>query len=171
MQECRQLSLFTEDSPANNPTQTQAYAERKKILVSSGRNLCGLLGSSGPLGSLERTLMASLGSGWTECCTIWRAVATPAGRSVFRLELSERPIEGTEFSWLPTPTATDSKGANTKAATDRSAFHGCRASVLRNYLHLLAGSPEGMTYPHPTFVERVMGFPAGYTDCGPWATP
>jgi hypothetical protein len=60
---------------------------------------------------------------------------------------------------FPTPSATDWKGAS-------------KPGQRRGQL----GDPAMQVVPaggqlNPTWVEWLMGFPLGHTDCGPWATP
>ncbi len=68
--------------------------------------------------------------------------------------------------WHPTPTKMDKKGATTvtmmQAEKKRSAY-------LRYWLHRRSPSPL-TTYPHPTFLEQVMGWPIGWTRFQPVAT-
>lgn len=165
MRVSEQLTLFTEDTHASR-FHPRALEEVKRTLVTSGRILCDSLGSSGPLGLLERMLLGTYPSAWMPCCTIWRVQRTPHGRSVFRLELSERPTADTESSWLPTPTARDSSGATNTTAVQRNRY---KRGMLRYWLHARAGFPNCTTYPHPEFLERVMGFPIGYTELKPSA--
>ena len=161
-----QLTLFTEGTPASR-FHPQALEEVKRTLVTSGRILCDSLGSSGPLGLLEKMLLGTYLSAWMPCCTTWRVQRTPHGRSVFRLELSERPTADTGSSWLPTPTARDSSGATNTTAVQRSRY---KRGMLRYWLHARAGFPSCTTYPHPEFLEQVMGFPTGHTELKPSAT-
>lgn len=161
-----QLTLFTEGTPASR-FHPQVLEEVQKTLVTSGHILCDSLGNSGPLGLLERMLLGTYPSAWMPCCTIWRVQRTPHGRSVFRLELSERPTADTESSWLPTPTARDSSGATNTTAVQRNRY---KRGMLRYWLHARAGFPNCTTYPHPEFLEQLMGFPIGHTELKPSGT-
>jgi DNA (cytosine-5)-methyltransferase 1 len=73
-------------------------------------------------------------------------------------------IGGAASGYLPTPKASaDAKGS------PRNRFFGsntCRSN-LREFLR---DGPDDPIYPHPSFVERVMGFPIGHTDLNPSAT-
>ena len=60
---------------------------------------------------------------------------------------------------FPTPSATDWKGAS-KPGQRRGQLGGPARQVV----------PAGGQM-NPTWVEWLMGFPLGHTDCGPWATP
>lgn len=68
----------------------------------------------------------------------------------------------------PTPTASDYKGAS----------QGCRKirdkeiSMLRYFLHYHFAKPHQKTsYPHPTLLEKMMGYPIGHTELKPLGTP
>lgn len=68
--------------------------------------------------------------------------------------------------WHPTPTKMDKKGATTftmmQAEKKRSAY-------LRYWLHRRSPT-HSTTYPHPTFLEMVMGWPIGWTRFQPVET-
>lgn len=55
----------------------------------------------------------------------------------------------------PTPTATDWKGSTGK---------GSRKGTLAERLATLCEADGKTVYPHPEFVEALMGFPVGWTD-------
>ena len=83
-QDCEQLTLFQEDSPASRSA-APGSAEAVKMTVSSGLKCCGLSRKSGQLGLLEKTLLGA--STWrsTRCFLTWKVSATPAKRLLFRL--------------------------------------------------------------------------------------
>lgn len=69
---------------------------------------------------------------------------------------------------LPTPTASDHKGAS----------RGCKKiknkelSMLRYYLFYHYAPPQAKTsYPNPLLLERMMGYPTGHTELKPLETP
>jgi hypothetical protein len=62
--------------------------------------------------------------------------------------------------WHPTPTKCDHLGATTNACTRRDGR--TRTCQLRYWLHARS-QRAGTTYPHPTFLEAVMGWPSGWT--------
>lgn len=66
-------------------------------------------------------------------------------------------------SLIPTPTARDWKGASGNENLDRSR--------LTTYLHHSGGPTTNTSYPHPSFVEAMMGFPEGWTDLDHSETP
>ena len=66
-------------------------------------------------------------------------------------------------SLLPTPTASDCKGATNNCKRIKEG----NVSYLRYYLHFHLNPSSVTSYPHPSFVERMMGYPIGHTDLGP----
>ena len=79
--------------------------------------------------------------------------------AVFALPMSEQYIPEKGLQLLPTPTATDYKGG---AIRKRKEF---QMSCLRHYLHFFFhGTDRRTTYPHPAFVEKMMGFPKDWSN-------
>lgn len=105
-QDCEQLTLFPADSPAS-PFLSPGSAEARRMTVTSGLKCLELYKSSGPLGSLVRTLLAS--SAWrsTRCFLTWKVSATPAKRLLFRLVPSTPRTGETGARLWPTATASD----------------------------------------------------------------
>lgn len=97
-----QLTLFAEDTPAS-PFPQPGSAEARRMTATSGRNLIGSWLNSGPLGSLERTLLGT--SAWASmtCFLTWRDKVTPAGRLLFQLAPSTPRTGVTGAGLLPTP--------------------------------------------------------------------
>ena len=118
-QECEQLTLFQEDSPASR-FPLPGSVEAARMTVTSGQKCSELYANSGPAGSLVRTLLES--SIWrsTRCTLTWKTRVTPPKRLLFRLAASTRRTGGTEYvSWagndqraiyfIPTPRAQNIK--------------------------------------------------------------
>ena len=107
-QECEQLTLFQEDSPASRSA-LPGSEEARKMTVTSGLKCLELYQNSGPLGSLVRMLLGS--SIWrsTRCTLTWKTKVTPCKRLLFRLVPSTRRTGGTDARLLPTVTAQDYK--------------------------------------------------------------
>lgn len=110
-QDLEPSQYYQEDFLASHSLQPGS-AEASTMTATSGRKCCELYRKSGPLGSLVRTLLES--SAWrsTRCYLTWKASATPAKRLLFRLVPSTPRTEGIGRRYWPTPTARDSKGAN-----------------------------------------------------------
>ena len=146
-----------------NPTQAQEGDWVTKMTAPSGRNIFALSKSVGPLGWLERMLLES--STWrsTECLPIWRASATPQGRLIFQLAPLERRTKEGGFSLLPTPQASDNRNRGTLGRTP---------SVTRRMQNgkqlMLSMLFDGEMCPH--CVEKMMGFPAGWSGLKPSET-
>ncbi len=161
-QDSGQLRLFPEDTLASLSV-TPGSEEARKMTATSGRIFFPLLANSGPLGACLRTLLGTSRWGSTVCFLTWKASATPRKRSLFRLVPSAPHKGGTGFGFYPTPTVADAKGVSTKSC-HRKRRGGEMRHGLRYYLHREAGYPNGTHYPHPGFVEALMGFPAGWTE-------
>lgn len=63
---------------------------------------------------------------------------------------------GKEYGLLPTPTKRMWKGASPNRKVT--------GSRLEQYLYLNHGGKGKNYYPHPAFVEQMMGFPKGWTE-------
>ena len=100
-QDCGQLMLFQEDSPASHLV-LPGSDEARKMTATSGLKCLELSRNSGPLGSLARMLLGS--STWrsTRCYLTWKVSATPAKRLLFRLAPSMPRTEGTGSPLWPT---------------------------------------------------------------------
>lgn len=111
-QECEQLTLFREDSPASRSV-LPGSEEARKMTVTSGLKCLELYRNSGPLGSLVRMLLGS--SIWrsTRCTLTWKTKVTPSKRLLFRLVPLTPRIGGTDAPLWPTVT-TDSATQRTK---------------------------------------------------------
>ena len=104
-QECEQLTLFQEASPASRSALPGSEEERR-MTVTSGLKCLELYQNSGPLGLLVRTLLES--SIWrsTRCTLTWKTKVTPSKHLLFRLVPSMPRTGATDAQlWLGTPTA------------------------------------------------------------------
>ena len=136
-----------------------------------GRTYIGSPVPEGPLSSWENRLrerLATIGS--TESALIWRAKATPAGRSISRLSPSTRHNNGTGCigSPWPTPTVADVQGG-------RKARSGARADEpLLNGLMTWStprASDGEKGGPNMSFGAGGMPLPAQMHKASPWVTP
>lgn len=98
-----QLTLFAADTHAS-PSPLPGSAEARKMTAISGRSLVGSWLNSGPLGSLERTLLGTSAWGSTTCFLTWRDKVTPAGRLLFQLAPSASSTDEIDAGLWPTPT-------------------------------------------------------------------
>lgn len=112
--------LDSQDGPKiANSGQARRRASRSPSQASSlGRMIAGTYGpttfdSSQPVGPLSSWVsrlqqrLARIGS--TECMLTWKESATPAGRQLFRLVPSTRPIDVTGCGLWPTPVASEAR--------------------------------------------------------------
>ena len=192
-----------------------ASEKARKTTVISGRKCLEWCRNSGPLGSLERMLLAS--SVWHSmtCLLTWSVRVTPAGRSFFRLRASVPRTCEIGYSLWPTPHANCHTGAGehgtggpnlqtavlqmvpTPCAQDAknstlppSQLHRdtVPGALIRGMFYTptsVSGNQNGRIdewggshnpyrgekgkchpqYLNPEFVEWLMGFPIGWTDC------
>ena len=119
-QDCGQLTLFQEDSPASHFL-SPGSGEARKMTVTSGLKCSGLSKSSGRLGLLEKMLLGS--SIWrsTLCYLTWKPKATPAGRLWFQLVASTPRTGGTGSQLWATPNTMDGLPQRSPDALKRQA--------------------------------------------------
>jgi hypothetical protein len=92
-------------APPASPSPSPEKVKRRKTSATSGPSSLSLSAPVGPLSSWENRLRQRLERiGSTECVLTWKASATPAGRPLFRLVPSMRPIEEIASGLWPTPT-------------------------------------------------------------------
>lgn len=191
-QDCEQLTLFPADSPAS-PFLSPGSEEARRTTVTSGLKCCALSRSSGPLGSLVRTLLVS--SAWrsTRCLLTWKVSATPARRLLYRLVPSMPLTGGTDVRLWPTVCATEARqglqirrpgkeGVQQSLSTAVRMWPTPKARDAKDTTRL---PPSRLADPgkdslvqrvgreiqkenggqlNPTWVEWLMGFPIGWTD-------
>lgn len=92
------------DIPAS-PSRLPGSDEAIKMTDTSGRKCLGLSKLSGPAGSLERMLLATSLWASTRCYLTWKAQATPAGATLYRLSPQMPRTDETGSGLLHTPTA------------------------------------------------------------------
>lgn len=185
-QDCEQLTLFREDSPASHLV-LPGSEEAQKMTVTSGQKCLELYKKLRPVGLLAKMLLGS--SAWhsTRCFLTWKASATPAKRLYFRLVPSTPRTDVTGALLWPTPAARDYKGSNsmehltresgngnhrdqlakavkfwpTPVASDANGTHGGNMHGSLRTAVSLSGE-RGLL--NPTWVEWLMGFPIGWTE-------
>ncbi len=104
--------------------------EAREMTAGSGRLAATYSKTSGPLGSLVKTLLGTSVWGSTACWLTWKASATPSNRLLFQLVALE-PGKGVAESGL-LPTLTVSGNSNRKGASKKA------ADGLRTRVSLLA---------------------------------
>lgn len=177
MLENSQQKLFTEtELPKSTLSQEASHAktlalqETKRELAQTqeadyGQNVNVLLAKYDPISQSLRTSQTCFlaqakneGDGLAEYSATWPKSGMMRNGMIYQLHTLEHGTGGAEFGYLPTPTTTaDSKGAPKNRFYNSPTCRSNLREVLRN-------GPDDPIYPHPTFVERLMGFPIGHTD-------
>ena len=94
------------DTPAS-PSRLPGSDVAVKMTDISGQKCLGLSKLSGPAGSLEKMLLATSLWASTRCYLTWKAQATPAGATLFRLSPQMPDTDATESGLWPTAVAYD----------------------------------------------------------------
>lgn len=132
----------------------------------SGRgleNCLPLLVRTSRAGACLRMLLDTSLLGSTVCSLIWKVKVTPASRPLFRLQALARCTEETEYGLLPTmwatPIARDShvSGSPETPSIIRNRDRGMLAEQA------IAAQALKRQKLNPDFVERLMGYPSGWT--------
>ncbi len=191
-----QPTLFPADSLASLYL-SPGGDEARKMTAGSGQRCLESYGRSGPLGSLLRMLLGSSTWGSPSVYLTWKVRAMKSRRYRFQLVPSEpRTDEIVSSLWL-TPSTEDHKSDGPKTmqhyldAEDGGPRPPSSAQRLRNQVamyptpvqddtgHRSAKYQQGGSalstvtggQLNPTWVEWLMGFPIGWTDCEPSETP
>lgn len=162
------LMSSLEDSPARTSATPANEQESMANAQDSGLSMHESLASY-DLGSCSwRTLQGCLDGGWEELLETWPESGMTRNGVLFRLRLSDSSIFGKESGLWPTPTVSDYKGASSGCRKIREA----EISMLRYFLHFhFAKQEQRTTYPNPTLLEAMMGYPIGHTELKPSETP
>lgn len=157
-----------------------------KMKDTSGQKCLELYEASGRDGSLPRMLLGILASVSTRLPHRWKTKTSPSGRLLFQLAPS-MPRTGAIASGLwPTPTARDHKDGTAESCKNvpvncllGRAVHfwttpcaddtGYRKEKCKQGGTLLSTQAGGSL--NPTWVEWLMGYPEGWTDCELLETP
>ena len=194
-----QLTLFAADTHASH-FPPPGSEEARKMTAISGRNLVGSWLNSGPLGSLEKTLLGTSAWASTTCFLTWKDKATPAGRLLFQLAPLGRSIVETDVGLWPTPRSCSAMAANittsaiqkaperfktfpnletamaikmwpTPTSRDHKDTGDCANVPINGLLGRSVGPSRANGSLNPTWVEWLMGFPEGWTDLKPSEMP
>lgn len=182
-----QLTLFAEGTPASLLAPLD-FAAVQKMKGTSGQRCLELYATAGHDGSLPKMLLDTLASVSTKLPHRWKLKASPSGRLLFQLAPSARRTGATGYGFLPTPkasranrsgegfgqtlteallptpAASDSKGASRDRYNGSPKSHGNLREVLRS------GPTDGI-YPNPDFVAWMMGYPIAWLGLKRSATP
>jgi hypothetical protein len=137
----------------------------------SGPRLSDLLASYDRATSSWRTSQHCLlaqakneADGLAEFSETWPSAGMMRNGKTYQRQPWALPIAENASGLLPTPTKSDAKGSPRNRWNGNEKSHGNLCEVLRD-------GPNDPIYPHPDFVEQMMGFPTGWTDLQHSATP
>ncbi len=162
---------FVEASPARTFLIPGPESESVGPGADYGRNTCESLAWYDLDSSSWRTYQGSLDGEWGEFSETWPAAGMTQNGRLFTLPMLGHPTSASDYGFLPTPCATETKDsgrANSLANCDRG------GRVLRR-LCLIARN-LGIPMPldpiriHPGFLEHQMGYPIGHTELNASAT-
>lgn len=185
MTDSQQLTLFAADFPAKIFQSPGSERESMVSAVTYGKNCADLLAVYDRATRSWRTLQTSLleneDSGLAQFSETWPRSGMMRNGIAYRLPPLVPRTSVTGFGLLPTPLATrttkSSPGygpvlleklvpqpttSNVEEA-QRQRYLGS-PSYRRNLSEHLRASADCPIYPHPEFVEALMGYPIGHTD-------
>ena len=184
-----QLTLFAAAILAS-PLALPGSDEAIKMTDTSGRKCLGLSKLSGPAGLLEKTLLATSLWASTRCYLTWKAQATPAGATLYRLSPQTPRTDETDAGLWPTPDASNRGPRSADLVVNQSTVQR-RDSGQKRGIDLQTAAklwptpiaseaktnkdirPSGKSNSltahaggslNPEWVEWLMGYPVGYTD-------
>jgi len=163
-------------SPADFPAKISRLAALSKGLERAleagyGLSALDLLAKYDPVTHSLRTSQTCLvaqvnnqADGLAEFSATWPKRGMMRNGQIYQLPTLGPGIGGAESGYLPTPTKSNAKGAA------KSRYF--RSEQSRGNLHEdLRDGPEDPIYPHPDFVELMMGFPIGWGELKRVGTP
>ena len=156
-QDCEQLTLFPEGSHASR-FPLPGSEKARQMTVSSGLKCSESFPNSGPLGLLQKMLLAS--SIWhsTRCYLTWKVQDTPHKHLLFRLVASMPRTNGTESVFWPTPMASSWGGTG-----HRKTLKALRDKGLITEEERLALQQGNQIHTHPGLLEWLMGYEQQFT--------
>jgi hypothetical protein len=150
-----------EDSPARMSAEPECERELEESAADFGRSLQGLLPLCVHDLSLWKTCLGCVTTASESSSAIYPQSGMTRNGMLYRRVHSVRHTHGKGCSLWPTPTATDWKGCSPNYKKNKRGETRTR-SYLRAACH--PDGVDGSTYPHPAFVEVLMGFPIGWTE-------
>lgn len=189
-----QLSLLPADTLASLSALPGSERARE-MTATSGRSCSELLRLRGPAGVCLKMLLDTSRWASTLCYLTWIPSATPQGRSLFRLVPSTPDTDEIGSGLWPTARANKVNVNNESALrrVEKTGYHGnleeavalwptptanedaCgqpsgnMQKMLGN--HPALGKTKGSGSLNPAWVEWLMGYPLGWTDCADSETP
>lgn len=163
-QDCEQLTLFPEDSPASH----FPWLESKKVkgmTATCGLKCSELSESLRRVGYSVRTYLESCELPPGMWSRTWSVKAMTSRCLILKLRLSARSTGERESRLLPTPVATDWKGGA------RRKDGSVNTSNLKEYFLRFCDKQIRVIYLQPQFLEQLMGYPIGWTELDASETP
>ena len=163
----REPSSGQTSSPAASHVKTLVMREQAQGLRAPGAD-CGQR-SSELLATLDlttqswRTFQRCLLEGLGRFCEIWPRSGMTRNGIAYRLPTLAPGTAGTEYGFLPTPRAT-ARGSPKNRYFGSAIYKSNLEEALRN-------GPDDPIYQNPVFVEKLMGYPEGWTEIDASATP
>lgn len=116
---------------------------------------------------LWRTWQQSMMDSWGLFSEKWPLAGMMRNGIAYRREGLEGGICDKDSTPWPTPTASDHKGSSAGCKKIKTK----EISMLRYFLHFHFAKPhQKTTYPNPSLLEAMMGYPIGYTELKPLET-
>ncbi len=162
-------------------------AEARKMTATFGLRCLELSEHQGRLGYSLKMLLDTLRWGSTKCLLTWKAKATPCNRLLFQLApWTPRTDEIESGLWATPRSGAAMSGAADVMKTANYKFPNLETQVARSLLPTLIAddaknvNPKQNRFPtltskvkategsgalNPTWVEWLMGYPEGWTDC------
>lgn len=137
--------------------------EARKMTATSSEKWREFVEKRSQLSSFSKMFMGSSRMGSTRCSLSWRAWDSPRKHLLLALLPSMLRTGGTGFGFLPTPVATDFKGAASPEARKR------KGRSSKNSLPDAVEFQGQVGRLSPIFVESLMGYPIGHTESEPLA--
>ena len=159
------LTWFLEDSLVKISVLQEEEKDCKEQGVVFGIPCSPAFAQFDPKSFSWKTSQPSLLGDWETFCQTFPKWGIMHYGRLYRLKTWVPSINEKEFGLWPTPTATDFNGSSYRTAVE----HGKR--TLREVLALIFGKkygfisrPSPTIYPNPLFLERIMGYPIGWTE-------
>jgi len=159
-----QQTLFAADSPVLTPLATDLSKESRALIRVCGLNSYESFARFCRDTCSWKTSQIYLSGEWESFSGAWPKAGTMQDGCVYQRASLQVPNGARECSLLPTLVAGDSKAARNGTSGKRETSSGL---TFTDWLKLA----HGHTCLHPCLAEQVMGFPIGYTDLEPSATP
>ena len=161
------------DFPVNHSVQPGSE-QAQAMTATSGRRCYEWLLDSHRLTLWQKTFLdcfLSTGVWYSRLCALtWSVQDTKFSRSIIRLRASVPRTDETECSLWPTPVANDDNKTPAAHRAMKGRMGGNRTAITS--LQVMAKHVEQSTGSlNPTWVEWLMGFPIGWTDCEHSETP